>query len=126
MSFNHNQVQLSGRAGHDAELHLLTDGTPLARLRLYQTVVNHAGESTSACFILTAWNSLAEAIHRKVRRNDRLLVQGKLRIRSFRQDGTLQLRPEIHLESFHVLQRKPHDHIDTDSMATAESSEVSR
>lgn len=105
MSHNHNQVQLAGRAGHDVELFQLTDGTPIARLRLYQSVVNHAGETTSACFILTAWNSLADAFYQRVRRNDRLFIQGKLRIRSFRQDGAVHLRPEIHLDSFHVLAR---------------------
>lgn len=105
MSLYHNQIQLAGRAGHDVELYQLTDGTPVARLRLYQSIVNHAGDASTTCFSLTAWNSLAEAFHRKVRRNDRLFIQGKLRIRSFRQDGTTHLRPEIHLDSFHVLER---------------------
>lgn len=124
MSLYHNQVQLAGRAGHDAELYQLTDGTPVARLRLYQSVVNHAGESTTTCFMLTAWNSLAEAFHRKVRRNDQLFVQGKLRIRSFRQDGATHLRPEIHLDSFHVLQRTGRN--DTTATTAKEDTSVER
>lgn len=105
MSVFHNQVQLVGRAGHDVDLHALTDGTPLARLRLYQDGQNHAGESITTFFSLTAWGTLADAFYQRVKRGDLLFVQGRLRIRAFRQGGVMQYRPEIHLDSFHLIQQ---------------------
>jgi len=100
----HNQVQLTGRAGHAPELFTMTDGTMMARLRLYQSVVNHSGERSSMSFSVVAWDDLAESLHRKVRRKDNLFVLGKLRIRTWKQGGMNQIRPEIHLESYHLLQ----------------------
>ncbi len=101
----HNQIKLTGRAGHPPELFTMTDGTMMARLRLYQSVTNHCGERSSMAFSLVAWGSLAEALHRSVRRGDNLFILGKLRIRTWKQEGVNHLRPEIHLDSYHLLQR---------------------
>lgn len=105
MPHPHNQVQLTGRAGHPPELFTMTDGTLMARLRLYQSVTNHSGERSSTAFSLVAWGRLAEALHRSVRRGDNLLILGKLRIRTWKQEGVNHLRPEIHLDGYHLLQR---------------------
>ena len=105
MPHAHNQVQLTGRAGHPPELFTMTDGTMMSRLRLYQSVTNHSGERSSTSFSLVAWGSLAEALHRNVRRGDNLFIFGKLRIRTWNQEGINHLRPEIHLDSYHLLLR---------------------
>jgi len=100
-----NQIQLVGRSGHDVDLHTLSDGTPLSRLRLYQDGENRAGESASSVFMLNAWGTLAASFHERVRRGDTLFVQGRLHIRTFHQGGTQHFRPEVHLSSFHILER---------------------
>lgn len=82
----------------------MTDGTMMARLRLYQSTVSHSGERTTTAFSLVAWGRLAESLHRNVRRSERLFVIGELRIRTWKQAGINQLRPEIHLDTFHLLQ----------------------
>lgn len=105
MPLTHNQVQLTGRAGHAPELFTMTDGTMMVRLRLYQSVTNHSGERSSMSFSLIAWGSLAESLHRNVQRGAHLFVFGKLRIRTWKQEGVNHLRPEIHLDSYHLLQR---------------------
>lgn len=105
MSIYHNQVQLAGRAGHPPELFTLSDGTMMARLRVYQSVIDHAGERSSMSFAIVAWGAVAESLHRSVRRNDHLFLIGKLRIRSWKQKEVNHLRPEVHLESFHLLRR---------------------
>ncbi|MFK8162641.1 MAG: single-stranded DNA-binding protein [Lewinella sp.] len=100
-----NQIQLVGRAGHDVDLHSLSDGTPLSRLRLYQDGEDRSGTPVSSAFMLNAWGTLAESFHERVRRGDTLFVQGRLHIRSFRQGGTQHFRPEIHLSTFYILER---------------------
>lgn len=120
MSIFHNQVQLAGRAGHDADLYTLTDGTPLARLKLYQDAHHQAGETTATAFSISAWGPLAQAMYERVKRGDLLFVQGRLRIRSFRQSGVQQYRPEIHVESFHLMQQP-----DASKSVTAVNGQVS-
>lgn len=105
MPHAHNQVQLTGRAGHSPELFSLTDGTMMARLRLYQSVTNHAGERASMSFSIVAWGDLAESLHRNVCRGNHLFILGKLRIRTWKQGGVNHIRPEIHLDSYHLLHR---------------------
>lgn len=107
MSPTHNQVQLTGRAGHAPEVFTMTDGTMMARLRLYQSVINHSGERSSMAFSIVAWGDLAESVYRKVRRKDNLFILGKLRIRTWKQGGINHIRPEIHLDSYHLLQSSP-------------------
>lgn len=103
----HNQVQLTGRAGHVPELFTMTDGTMMARLRLYQSSVNHSGVRISTAFSLVAWGSLAESLLRDVQRGGALFVTGELRIRTWKQAGMNQLRPEIHLSSYLLLHQPP-------------------
>lgn len=100
-----NQIQLVGRAGHDVDLHALSDGTPLARLRLYQDGHNRSGDSSSSVFMLNAWGTLATSFHERVRRGDSIMVQGRLHIRTFQQGGVQHFRPEVHLSAFFILER---------------------
>ncbi|MEL7161790.1 MAG: single-stranded DNA-binding protein [Bacteroidota bacterium] len=104
MPFTLNQVQLIGRAGTDATLHRMTDGTYVSRLRLY--LPPREGGPPEG-FQLVAWASVAQSLHARVRRNDRLLVRGRLRNRTFHRGGVTHLRTEIHLESFCHLAAPP-------------------
>lgn len=103
MAFYHNQTQLTGRAGHDPELHYLTDGTAVLRLRLYQDYnKKEPGEATPS-FYLVAWGGLAETFYQKVKRGSELFVQGKLRNRFLEFEGRKILRTEVHLDHFLLL-----------------------
>jgi single-stranded DNA-binding protein len=96
-----NQVTLIGRAGHRPELSYDSDGRPRTYLKLYQ----HGQGSSIARQVhhLIAWSAVAEQLYCRVRRGDRLLVQGKLiyrtRVRALNDYG----RTEIHLSEFHLL-----------------------
>ncbi|WP_157975903.1 single-stranded DNA-binding protein [Lewinella sp. IMCC34191] len=105
-----NQTQLIGRAGHDPELLTLTDGTARSLLRLYQNGRSIGGNDHPQVHHLVAWSAVARQLHARVRRGDRLLVQGKLLYRRFECKGLTQVRAEIHVESFAVLdQRRQQD-----------------
>lgn len=103
MNAYHNQVQLIGRSGHDAELLTLSDGSRRATLRLYQrpSKGHPAGHRNS--FTLKAWGDLAEQLARQVRRGDRILVQGRLVNRSLHLDGRVTIVTEVHISFFTIL-----------------------
>jgi single-strand DNA-binding protein len=103
MSLYLNQTQLTGRAGHDPELHYLTDGTAVLRLRLYQDGNKREPGEAKPSFYLVAWGGLAETFHQKVKRGSELFVQGKLRNRLLEYEGRKILRTEVHLDHFLLL-----------------------
>ncbi len=99
----HNQVQLIGRAGHDVELLTLSDGTYRASLRLYQNTRSAAGAEDRQAYPLIAWNQVATQLEARVRRGDRVLVQGRLVNRQIRSGDQHLTRTEVHLSAFTVL-----------------------
>lgn len=103
MAFYLNQTQLTGRAGHDPELHYLTDGTAVLRLRLYQDYSQKEAGEPKPSFYLVAWGGLAETFYQKVKRGSELFVQGKLRTRFLEYEGRKVLRTEVHLDHFLLL-----------------------
>ncbi len=97
----HNQVRLVGRAASAPEFHLLTDGTEVARLRLYATTgPTERGSPAQQAFSLVGWGAVARLLHAHVRKGARLSVQGYLRNRSFRRGGQTHVRTEIHVRHF--------------------------
>ena len=106
MSSLHNQVHLIGRAGHAVSLIHLTDGTPLARLRLYQREYSPGRQSPTQAHALVAWRETATQLHRLVGRGDRLLVQGRLVSRRLEREGRIENRYEIHINQFTLLGRE--------------------
>ena len=100
-----NQIQLIGRAGHDPECCTLSDGTRRTRLRLYQNRGNEAPTSEPLVHTLVAWDRIADQLYAGVGRGDRLFVQGTLTYRKFTCNGQTQVRSEIQVRQFAVLQR---------------------
>lgn len=110
MSSLHNQVQLLGRAGETPVLSLLTDGTAVTRLRLYQRRTPNEqtqgnDRSVAEQFRLVAWESTARRLTERVRRGQEILVRGRLRNRQFKRDGITHVRTEVHVDQFHILDR---------------------
>ncbi|MEM9929068.1 MAG: single-stranded DNA-binding protein [Bacteroidota bacterium] len=99
----HNLVQLAGRISQPMEIRLLSDGTAYTHFWLYQDERDQSGKAVSHTFPVAVWGTLAQALSLKVRRGDRLLVQGKLRTAPFSKTSNLGI--EVQLTSFHLLQR---------------------
>lgn len=106
MHYLHNQVQLTGRAAADPDLHFTTDGTPKACLILLQDNAPSDRNRPPNRFSIIGWEVLGRRLHELVRKDDRLFVQGKLRNRSFVRDGITHVRTEIHLDQY-VLLKSP-------------------
>ncbi|PPK86465.1 single-strand DNA-binding protein [Neolewinella xylanilytica] len=103
-----NQLQLIGRAGHDPELLTLSDGTHRSTLRLYQNGRSGTQQEDPQIHHLVAWSGVARQLQVRVSRGDRLLIQGKLLYRRFECKGVTQVRTEIHVDHFAVLDRRMH------------------
>lgn len=116
-----NQVQITGRAGHEAELYFLSDGTPFARLRLYHDHRDGSDDGNHQTTVVTviAWGRLAETLHGRIRRGDNLLVHGKLKLHTWREKGQPRSQPEVHLDRFFLIGRSV-----TSRAAPAEASAV--
>ena len=99
----HNHIQLIGRVGHDPELVTLTDGTPRASLRLYQDTPAASAAPGTQVHCLVGWHGVATQLHRRARRGDTLLVQGKLVNRKLTVNGTVLVKAEVHLCEFRLL-----------------------
>ncbi len=99
MSFT-NHVQLVGRAGSDATSCLLSDGSRIVRLRLYQPPSRHTTEVEPDYFYLVAWDGIARQLEAQVKRGNRLLVHGRLTNRRWEQEGIMRTRTEVHLSHF--------------------------
>ena len=99
----HNHIQLIGRAGHDPELVALSDGTPRVSLRLYQDTPRANPTADTQVHCLVGWHGLATQLHRRTRRGDTLLVQGRLVNRKLNVNGTVLVKSEVHLAEFRLL-----------------------
>ncbi len=111
-----NQIQLVGRAGHDPEGLLLSDGTHRSTLRLYQNNRTIGKRQEPQVHHLVAWSGVARRLQASVRRGNRILVQGKLLYRKFECRGMTHVRPEIHVDHFAVLDVR----VDTEMAAVAD------
>ncbi|WP_076639952.1 single-stranded DNA-binding protein [Lewinella sp. 4G2] len=97
-----NHVQLYGRLASQPEITTLTDGTSLARVRLYPLTTSAVPDEPDGpqSFHLVAWHRLASLMHQELRRGDRIQIQGELRNRRWVQAGRTQVRTEIHVRHF--------------------------
>lgn len=118
MLYHQNQVLLNGRVGEDPELHILTDGTPITRIRLYVRSDDReeAQLGEDQCFRIVVWGKLAEECCKQVSRGQRLFVQGHLRNRKFKREGQTHLRTEIHVSQFQRIQIKSKHSTQPDSI----------
>ena len=99
----HNQLQLIGRVGSSVDLTLLSDGTRRATLRLYQHDRSDYGGGGTQVFTLIGWNGVAEQLHERVRRGDRLMVQGKLVNRKLSVKEVTIVKSEVHVAFFTLI-----------------------
>ena len=107
-----NQVQLVGRAGHAPELIHLSNQPPRAVLRLYCDPARAAVSGHSPqVFALTAWGAIAEQFSRRIRRGDRVFVQGRLVNRRVRLEGRQFNKVEVQITAFNQLSEGKDDRL---------------
>ncbi len=88
-----NQVILMGRLTRDPELRNTTTGKSVVNFGL---AVDKFGQDNGADFFeIVAWEKLAELINQYLSKGRRCLVQGRLSLRQWEQDGQKRSKIEV-------------------------------
>ena len=95
-----NKVTLTGFAGSDAEVKVLSGNQKLARVNLAvnEYYKNAAGEEVKKTqwFILTFWHAKADLAEERIKKGTRLTIEGKLQTGSYEaKDGSKRYTTDI-------------------------------
>jgi single stranded DNA-binding protein (ssb) len=103
-----NKVILVGRLAQDPEVRYTQSGKAVATFNL---AVNRIGHKDMADFIpIVAWEKLAETMGNNLTKGQRLLIEGKLQIRSYEtSDGQKRRVAEVIVQTMEFLERKQAD-----------------
>ena len=105
-----NRATILGRLGGDVEVKSTPSGKTCATFSLAtssrwkdQAGNKHEETEWHNC---VAWGKTGEVIAQYVNKGDRLLVEGKLKTRTWEKDGTKHYRTEIVVDQFELLGEK--------------------
>jgi single-strand DNA-binding protein len=95
-----NKVVLSGFAGNDPEVKIISESLKLARVNLavHESFVNSTGEDVKKTnwFTLTFWNAKADLAETQIKKGTRFSIEGKLQTNNYEaKDGTKRYATEI-------------------------------
>ena len=101
-----NKVILVGNVGRDPEIKSLPSGTRLATFSLATTdrrFKDENGEPRTEWHNIVAWSGLADVVERYVTKGKQLYIEGRIRTRSYEQDGQKKYFTEIHVSEMEML-----------------------
>ena len=102
-----NKVILIGNVGKDPEVRYLEGGVAVAKFSLATTEVykNKEGQKveTTEWHNIVMWRALAEIAEKWVRKGNKLYIEGKIRTRSYEQDGQKKWFTEIVADQMQML-----------------------
>jgi single-strand DNA-binding protein len=110
-NMSYNKVILIGNVGKDPEIRHLDSGVAVITLPVVTTerVKDRNGEwrETSEWHNVVFWRTLAESVEKYVRKGSQILVEGKLRTRSWEdQNHQKKYTTEVVAETLKVLNRR--------------------
>jgi single-strand DNA-binding protein len=111
---SYNKVILIGNAGKDPEIRHLDSGVAVITLPVVTTerIKDRNGEwrEMSEWHNVVFWRALAESVEKYVRKGSQILVEGKLRSRSWEdQNGQKKYTTEVVAETLKVLTRRDYN-----------------
>jgi len=102
-----NKVILIGNVGKDPEVRYLEGGVAVAKFSLATTEVykNKEGQKveTTEWHNIVMWRALAEIAEKWVRKGNKLYIEGKIRTRSYEQDGQKKWFTDIVADQMQML-----------------------
>ncbi|MGB9771780.1 MAG: single-stranded DNA-binding protein [Candidatus Kapaibacteriota bacterium] len=105
-----NKAQLIGNVGKDPELRKTPQGNSVCTLRVATTEFyrgkNGERREITDWHSVVLWDRLAEIAVQKIKKSDKIYVEGKLRTRSFEKDGITKFVTEIIAQNIIILSRK--------------------
>lgn len=95
-----NKVMLIGNVGQDPKVKYIDSGVAVASFTLAtnETYKGKNGEKTTQTewHNIVMWRGLAETVEKYVKKGDKLYIEGRLRHRSYEQDGVKKYITEIY------------------------------
>ncbi len=105
-----NKVILVGNVGKDPEVRHLDSGTSVANFPLAtsESYTSKAGEkvTNTEWHNIVAWRGLAEIAEKYIQKGRQLYIEGRIRTRSYEQDGAKKYITEIFADQIQMLGRK--------------------
>lgn len=105
-----NRVQLIGRLGANPELRYTANGTPVVNFRVatnYSYTNGDGQEHTETEWTpIVAWRGLAEACNSYLGKGSRVYIEGRLRTRSWQDNGVTHYRTEVVAETVTFLDQR--------------------
>ncbi|MFM7217500.1 MAG: single-stranded DNA-binding protein [Bacteroidota bacterium] len=102
-----NKVILVGNVGKDPEVKYLEGGVPVAKFPLAtsESYKNREGQRVEQTewHNIVLWRGLAEVAEKYVRKGKQLYIEGKIRTRSYEENGTKKYFTEIIADSMTLL-----------------------
>src|SRR5689334_5166313 len=107
-----NKVILVGRAGRDAEVKNLENGSLVANFSLatsesYKDKTTGEKKEITEWHNIVMWRGLADIASRHIRKGDLLYIEGRLRTRSWEKDGATRHTTEVVVDNMQMLGGKP-------------------
>ncbi len=108
-----NKAILIGNLGKDPEIRVLADGVkvanfPMATSESYKDKSGNRVEQTEWHNIVL-WRGLAEVAEKYLKKGTQIFIEGRLRTRSWGEEGSKRYTTEIVGENFTILSKKQYD-----------------
>jgi len=105
-----NKVILVGNVGRDPEIRALPSGTTLCKFSVATTEPRfkdrETGEPHTEWHNIVAWGKLGEICGQYVRRGMQVYLEGRIRTRTYEQDGQKKYFTEVHADVVEFLSRR--------------------
>ena len=76
MSYDYNNITITGRLTHDPDLKYSVTGKPYVRLSVANNTRGYQGEEIPSFFNVMAWNAKAEVCYKYLKKGAQVLVSG--------------------------------------------------
>jgi single-strand DNA-binding protein len=122
-----NKVILVGNVGKDPEVRHLESSVSVASFPLAtsETYTNKGGEKVTQTewHNIVCWRGLATVVEKYVKKGSQLYIEGRIRTRSYEQDGVKKYMTEIYADELQMLGKKM-EGADIEPVRSAEKNET--
>lgn len=117
-----NKIILLGRFTRDPEVRYTSTGKVLCQgtIAVDRPFVNQDGQHEADFIPIVIWGKQAEVCGNSFVKGQRILIEGRLQIRSYDKDGLKRYATEVIVSSFNFIEKKT-SNTDTNASASAAS-----
>lgn len=117
-----NKIFLLGRFTRDPEVRYTSTGKVVCQgtIAVDRPFVNQDGQHEADFIPIVVWGKQAEVCGNSFAKGQRILIEGRLQIRSYDKDGLKRYATEVIVSSFNFIEKKT-SNTDTNASASAAS-----